>query len=73
MKPRTKCLMWVRPSYRTYAYNLSMSWQHFSMSFDKFYYLDVGEQYYSPLADYVKRENIGRQNPPGLLCRKIIH
>ena len=43
------------------------------MSFDKFYYLDVVEQYYSPLADYVKREEIGRQNPPGLLCREIIH
>ena len=22
MKPRTRCMMWVRPSYRTYAYNL---------------------------------------------------
>jgi len=43
-------MMWVRPSYRTYAYNLN-----------------VGEQYYSPLADYVKKEDIGRQNPPGPL------
>lgn len=43
-------MMWVRPSYRTYAYNLN-----------------VGEQYYSPLADYVKSENNERRTHPGPL------
>lgn len=43
-------MMWVRPSYKAYAYNLN-----------------VGEQYYSPLADYVKSENNERRTHPGPL------
>ena len=68
-------MMWVRPSYRTYAYNLSKS---LIITFLKittieifFHHLDVGEQYYSPLADYVKIENNESRTHPGLLPRRI--
>jgi len=50
MKPKTKCMMWVRPSYRIYTYNL-----------------DIGEQYYSPLASYVNNSNSERGRHPGAL------
>jgi len=56
MKPRTRCMMWVRPSYRTYAYNL-----------------DVGEQYYSPLTNYVKSTEERGHHPGALTFSERLH
>ena len=67
-------MMWVRPSYRTYTYNLGDVIRYYRVIlYEMLIIADVGEQYYSPLTDYVKSTEERGHRPGALTFSERLH